>query len=246
MRAWIIDDDATTREIIRQVLKEDGYATRDFNTAYGVLEALDEAPDIILLDVKMPGKRGTDLCREIRMLSNVPIIFLSSADDPIDRVVGLEVGGDDYIAKPFDPRELSARIRAVRRRHSVDPESTKTLPSPPPTPKPTFSSDDTLKVGILTVDPVGYRTIIAGDEIQLTKIEFEILRTLMSEPERVFSREALMERAYDGVRVSKKTIDSHVHRVRSHFAPFGLDPIRTVRGFGYAIDSDMLRKLDSV
>lgn len=235
MKAWIIDDDKVTRAVIKKILEDDGYETREFSSAQGVVESLSENPDIILLDVRMPDKRGTDLCRDIRGVSDVPIIFLSSADDPVDKVVGLEVGGDDYIPKPFDERELSARIRAVRRRHERVLENAESASGGKP------ASSGKLSVGILSMDPVGFRTVIDGQEIQLTKIEFEILRTLMSEPERVFSRDSLMDSAYEGVKVSKKTIDSHVHRVRSNFTRFNIDPIRTVRGFGYAIDTTALK-----
>lgn len=223
MTIWIVDDDATLRLLVHEVLAQQGLVVREFDQPFGVIEALDTAPELILLDVRMPGKPGTDLCREIRAVSQVPIIFLSSADEPIDRVLGLELGADDYICKPFHPRELVARVRAVLRRHHASSEHLD-------------EGDKPSVVGALRLDPVRLVTTFHDQAIDLTPTEFRLLQTLMANAEKVFTRGELMRGAYDGVRVSGKTIDSHIRRLRDSFKPFEVDPIRTVRGVGYALD----------
>ncbi len=223
MSIWVIDDDVTLRKMVREILQQEGFDVREFVDARGVVEALDDQPSLILLDVRMPGQKGTELCREIRARSSVPIIFLSSAADPIDRVVGLELGADDYIVKPFHPKELAARVHAVlRRAEAIAP------------------NDGVLRAGSLTLDPLAIKAEFAGREISLTNTEFRLLQTLMEQPRKVFSRKELMAGAYDGTRVSKKTIDSHIRRVRASFESCDIDPIRTVRGVGYALRLEAL------
>src|SRR5690554_3263197 len=137
---WIVDDDLVQRQIIREILSQEGFETREFSGPSGVVAALDHPPALILLDVRMPEKKGTQLCGEIRGRSDVPIIFVSSAGDPVDRVVGLELGADDYITKPFHPKELAARVHALLRRSS----SSSTSSAPP---------DNIITVGSLSLDP---------------------------------------------------------------------------------------------
>src|SRR5690554_5623464 len=168
----------------------------------------------------MPEKKGTQLCGEIRGRSDVPIIFVSSAGDPVDRVVGLELGADDYITKPFHPKELAARVHALLRRSS-------SASSAPP--------DNIITVGSLSLDPAEMTVALAGKDLTLTKTEFRLLQTLMEQAGKVFTRKELMKGAYDGTRVSRKTIDSHIRRLRANFAEFDIDPLRTVRGVGYAL-----------
>jgi two-component system OmpR family response regulator len=226
MTIWVIDDDITLRKMVRQILTQEGFEVRAFDGPEGVVEALgDEEPELLLLDVRMPGKKGTDLCREIRAQSKVPIIFVSSAGDPIDRVVGLELGADDYITKPFHPKELVARVNAVLRRAVLDDDE---------------GDDELLVVGDLSLDPTAIKVKYADSELPLTKTEFRLLQTLMEQPQKVFSRKELMAGAYEGTRVSKKTIDSHIRRLRTSFGSCKIDPIRTVRGVGYALDYEML------
>lgn len=228
MSVWVIDDDETLRKVVREILEQEGFDVREFDGPAGVVEALaDEDPQLLLLDVRMPGKKGTDLCREIRAESSVPIIFLSSANDPIDRVVGLELGADDYISKPFHHKELAARVNAVLRRGASDSESTS-------------DADKPCVVGTLSLDPKSVKVHFDEDEVELTKTEFRLLHIFMQEPDKVFSRREIMKRAYEGVRVSKKTIDSHIRRLRSSFDDTDIDPVRTVRGVGYALNTDVL------
>lgn len=230
MTIWVIDDDATLRRMVQQILEQEDFRVRSFQGPEGVLEALDAPPELILLDVRMPGQSGTDLCRAIRAQSNVPIIFISSASDPVDRIVGLELGADDYITKPFHPRELSARVRAVLRRAPLAAEPA--------------DADPTLCVGRLSLDPSAVRVRLGEHQLDLTPTEFNLLRTLMQAPEKVFTRRELMRGAWDGTRVSKKTIDSHIRRLRQSFSAHDLDPIRTVRGVGYALDHARLTHHD--
>lgn len=224
MTIWVIDDDITLRKMMRQILTQEGFEVLEFDGPTGVVDRLDDEPELLLLDVRMPGKKGTELCREIRARSAVPIIFVSSAGDPIDRVVGLELGADDYITKPFHPKELTARVNAVLRRAAAD----------------AAGGGETLVVGGLSLDPTAIKVYYRDQELPLTKTEFRLLQTLMEQPRKVLSRKELMEGAYDQTRVSKKTIDSHIRRLRASFDALDVDPIRTVRGMGYAMNIDAL------
>ncbi|AWV88653.1 response regulator transcription factor [Bradymonas sediminis] len=227
---WIVDDDLVQRQIIREILTQEGFETREFDGPNGVVEALSNPPALILLDVRMPHKKGTQLCGEIRGNSDVPIIFVSSANDPVDRVVGLELGADDYINKPFHPKELAARVHALLRRTSVESQSS------------AAPREGVIKVGTLSLDPVEMTVDFAGEELSLTKTEFRLLQTFMEQPGKVFTRQELMKGAYDGTRVSRKTIDSHIRRLRSNFADYDIDPLRTVRGVGYALIIEALEE----
>ena len=222
MTIWIVDDDPSIRQVVRQIVEKEGFEARDFDSAEHVVDSLQEAPELILLDVMMPGKKGTELCRDVRSVSQVPIIFLSTEGEAIDRVVGLELGADDYLVKPFHPKELAARINAVLRRHSSSPDSE--------------ALSEELEIGSLFLDEVSFKVTLDGTDLELTKIEFYLLKTLMSQPTRVFTRDGLMSGAYEGIRVSQKTIDSHIRRLRSSFQDFDIDPVRTVRGVGYALN----------
>jgi DNA-binding response OmpR family regulator len=227
MSIWVIDDDATLRAVVREILEQEEFSIREFAGHDGVIEALDDPPELIVLDVKMPGKKGTDLCREIRAASDVPIIFLSAANEPVDRIVGLELGADDYISKPFNYREFAARVHAVLRRHQQGSS---------------VGDDQRLVVGRLVLDPKGFTVAFDEEAFDLTKTEFRLLETLMEQPRKVFSRNELMQGAYDGVRVSKKTIDSHIRRLRTNFERFDIDPVRTVRGVGYALNHQSMAR----
>lgn len=210
----IADDDPNIRKVVRFALEKadfevveayDGEQAVEFHTLPGV--------ELIVLDVLMPKMDGTDVCREIRKTSNVPIVFLSSNDDEIDKVLGLEMGGDDYISKPFSPRELVARVRAILRRGSRPEESVQTAH------------------GKLRVDLESFSVFWGDDPIQVTKSEFEILAKLISAPGKVFRRNELMR----GSVVSDRTIDSHVGHLRKKFEALGVAPVETVHGVGYKL-----------
>ena len=220
----VVDDDSSIRDVVSFALKKDGYEVVEAGDGRSALDLFAaHSPDLIVLDIMMPELDGTEVCRRIRQDSRVPIVFLSSRDDEIDRVLGLELGGDDYVTKPFSPRELLARVRAILRRGSGD--------------APVMSAEDVnLSHGLLRLDEEEYKAFWGEKELVLTLTEFGILRTLLSRPGKVFSRDDFMEQAYDLSRiVSDRTIDSHVRRVRRKFGDMGAHPIETVHGIGYKL-----------
>ena len=227
----VVDDDAHIREVVRFALDKAGFRTLEAGDGREALEVFDRSsPDLVVLDILMPEMDGTDVCRTLRARSRIPIVFLSSKDDEVDRIVGLELGGDDYITKPFSPRELVARVRAVLRR--VQPEPDTASESATSTP----SKQKILDFGELKLDLDRFQAFWADHEVVLTVTEFGILRTLMGYPGKVFSRSELMDGAYrEHTVVSERTIDSHVRRVRNKFAAVGGDPIETVHGIGYRL-----------
>jgi two-component system, OmpR family, response regulator len=218
----VVDDDGHIREVVRFALGRAGHSVREADNGRAALRAVAERmPDLIVLDIVMPEEDGLATCREIRRKSRVPIIFLSSRDDELDRVLGLELGGDDYVSKPFSPRELVARVAAVLRRTASAAEEVEA---------------GVVRVGTLQLDLGRHRCELNGRELVLTVTEFELLRALMSAPGRVLSRTQLIERAYDGDHhVTERTVDSHVRRLRKKLADVGADPIETVYGVGYRL-----------
>ncbi len=223
-RVLIVDDDPDIRDVVGIALRRGGFETAEAADGAAALRQVAEgAPDLLVLDVTLPGLDGTEVCRRLRQGgSRVPILFLSSRDDEVDRVVGLEIGGDDYLTKPFSPRELVARVRAILRRH----EPPGVAAEPP----------DALGHGRLRLDLESLRVTWDGQEVPLSATELGVLRTLLARPGRVYSREELMDRAYATERiVSDRTIDSHVRRVRARFARLGAAPIETLPGFGYRL-----------
>ena len=217
----IVDDDPAIRDVVRFALSRAGFATEDAEDGCAALSQFAGAmPDLVVLDVMMPRMDGTELCRAIRRTSQVPILFLSSRDDEVDRIVGLEIGGDDYLTKPFSPRELVARVKAILRRVGEAPEAAAPMQ----------------RQGRLSLDGAAVRAHWDGHEIALTATEFGILRTLMRRPGAVVSRDGLMDGAYrDNRVVSDRTIDSHIRRLRTKFATVGASPIETLPGFGYRL-----------
>jgi two-component system OmpR family response regulator len=218
----IVDDDAHIRDVVRYALTAAGFRTAEAADGHQALARFASArPDLVILDVMMPELDGTEVCRRLRATSRVPIVFLSSRDEDVDRIVGLELGGDDYIGKPFSPRELVARVRAVLRRVGE-----REVAAPP----------RLLQHGALRLDLDRFAVSFRGADVALTATEFGILRTLLGYPGKVFSRDELMTAAYDGEAVvSDRTIDSHVRRVRAKLHACGADPIVTVHGVGYKL-----------
>lgn len=221
-RILVADDDPHIRDVICFALEQAGMTT---DVARDGLEALKQVerrpPDLIVLDIGMPELDGLEVSRRLRKLSDVPILFLSARSDEIDRVLGLELGGDDYVTKPFSPRELVARINVILRR---------ARPAPP---------DDVqlLLHGTLSLDPQRHAAALAGHDLDLTPLEFAILQTLARRPRIVFDREQLMQAAYDGkVHVSDRTIDSHIRNIRAKCAALGATTIvETVHGVGFRL-----------
>ncbi|MBP2307733.1 response regulator [Azospirillum melinis] len=221
----LIDDDPHIRDIVRFALNREGFAVVEAGDgAQGLALAQADSPDLILLDIGMPEMDGTEVCRRLRRESRIPIIFLSSRDDEIDRILGLELGGDDYVTKPFSPRELTARVKAVLRR---------TAPPEPPVPE---GPAPVLRHNRLRLDLDGVRAFWDEVEVVLTATEFGLLRTLADRPGKVFSRDALMDGAYATERyVADRTVDSHIRRVRAKFQAAGGAPVETVHGLGYKL-----------
>lgn len=222
----IVDDDPAIRDVVRIALMRDGFETIEAADGTAALaQCAAAAPDLVVLDVMLPEMDGTEVCRALRRHSAVPILFLSSRDSEVDRVVGLEIGGDDYLTKPFSPRELVARVRALLRRTTAHAA-----------PASGMAVGTILTHGRLRLDTETLRVTWDNAEVALTATELGVLRALMARPGRVFSRDELMDRAYATEHVvSDRTIDSHVRRVRAKFAALGAAPIETLPVFGYRL-----------
>jgi len=222
-RILAVDDDLHIREVIRVALRR---AEMTVTEARDGREALArfavDRPDLMILDIGMPELDGLEVCRQIRKSSNVPILFLTARDDEIDRVLGLEIGGDDYVTKPFSPRELVARVNAILRRvvaRDMDAEP------------------EALAQGALSIDVVQHVAAFAGTPLRLTAIEFGILKAFLARPTAVFSREQIMSAAYQlNIQVSDRTIDSHIRNIRAKLAAVNCDNvIETVHGVGFRL-----------
>jgi DNA-binding response OmpR family regulator len=222
MKVLIVEDDPRISDVLEYALKTEGYELAKAQRGREAIElAKRSSPALIVLDVGLPDIDGFEVCRSIRQFSEVPVIFLTSRSDEIDRVVGLEIGGDDYVVKPFSPRELLARIKAIRRRHD------RVTPAPAET-----KGESELRYGPITIDLEKFRIRANGREIVLTAQEFKLLELLVRHPGRVFTREQVLNRAWgEGGLVADRTIDVHVKSLRKKFGKF--DFIETVRGIGY-------------
>lgn len=228
----IADDDPHIREVVRFALENAGFATAQAADGRETIEQFQSVrPDLLILDIVMPEMDGTEVCRQIRANSATPIIFLSSRDEEVDRIIGLELGGDDYVTKPFSPRELVARVKAVLRRGEGSEAAAATVDKK-------HDAERILAHGDLVLDLDRFEARWDGGPVVLTITEFGILRTLLSYPGKVFTRDELMDSAYNYENiVTDRTIDSHVRRVRRKFAAIGVDPIETVHGLGYRLGS---------
>lgn len=224
-RILVVDDDARLREVVRYALDRAGFAVEEARDGREALERFAASPpDLLVLDVLMPELDGLEVCRRIRQKSELPIVFLSSRDEELDRVLGLELGGDDYLTKPFSPRELVSRVKAVLRR-------ARPAPRPPDAAEPA-----PLRAAGLLLDPGTHRVYVGEQEVVLTVTEFNILQVLMSRPGRVRTRDELVDMAYEGPHhISDRTLDSHIRRIRQKLREQGLDPIETVHGLGYRL-----------
>ncbi len=222
----IVDDDPHILEVVRYALQKGGFRTAEAGNGREALARFHELkPDLIILDIMMSEMDGTDVCRSIRTESSVPIIFLSSRDEEIDRIIGLELGGDDYVSKPFSPRELVARVRAVLRRWAATAQQT--APD---------QAGGTISYGGLVIDNDKFQAYWGECPVVLTVTEFGILRTLLGYPGKVFTRDELIAGAYSHDNyITDRTIDSHVRRIRRKFNDAGGDPIETVHGVGYKL-----------
>ncbi|HTU60291.1 MAG TPA: response regulator transcription factor [Polyangiales bacterium] len=215
----VVDDDGHIRQVVRYALERAGHTVREAKDGAEALREIErEPPELMVLDILMPEDDGLEVCKRVRKHSRLPIIFLSSRDDELDRVIGLELGADDYLSKPFSPRELVARVAAVLRR--AVPESEAKL----------------LSHGPLTMDGARHRCSWQGRELTLTVVEFALLETLLAAPGRVFERAQIVQHAYGhGHYITERTVDSHIRRLRKKLSELGADPIETVYGVGYRL-----------
>ena len=222
----VVDDEPTYRDALAFNLRRDGYqviVAADGNAAVAAFES--ESPDLILLDLMLPGLSGIEVCNRVRATSNVPIIMVTAKDDEVDKVVGLEVGADDYLTKPYSYRELVARIRAVLRR--VTPVEAVESAAP-----------DVLEVGKLRLDSDAHVVTLAGEPIQMPLREFELLEMFMENPGRVLTRAQILDRIWGLDYIGDtKTLDVHVKRIRAKIEDDPANPelLVTVRGLGYKL-----------
>jgi DNA-binding response OmpR family regulator len=218
-RILVVEDEEAISEPLAESLEREGFAAEVVGTLELARAAFGrEPPDLILLDVMLPDGDGRDLAREIRKGSDVPIVMLTARGEEIDRVLGLELGADDYVVKPFSPKELVARVRAVLRRTR------------------TAERDEVLRAGDVEIDTGKMRASVAGAQVELTPTEFQLLATLVREPGRVFTRSQLLD-AVHGVAIEsyERAIDAHVKNIRRKIEPTPGSPryVLTVHGVGY-------------
>ena len=212
----IVEDEPRLADLHRDYLQQSGFITEWLADGLEVVPWVREnSPALILLDLMLPGKDGLEICKEIRNFSNVPIIMISARVEEIDRLLGLELGADDYICKPFSPREVVARVKTVLRRSSSQSQEDHQL---------------------LTLDEERYQAILQGKKLDLTAVEFKLLSILAQKPGRIYSRDQLMDRLYSDQRiVCDRTIDSHIKKLRKKIAAAApeLEVIHSVYGVGY-------------
>lgn len=212
----IVEDEQRLADLHRDYLQQMGFATESIGDGMlAVPWVRENTPDLILLDLMLPNKDGLEICKEIRIFSNVPIIMVTARVEEIDRLIGLELGADDYICKPFSPREVVARVKAVLRRGSPSPQTDQ-----PP----------------LVLDEDCYLAILQGKALDLTAVEFQLLSILAGRPGQIFSRDQLMDRIYNDRRiVCDRTIDSHIKKLRKKIAAVipELELIQSVYSIGY-------------
>ncbi len=217
----IVEDDPNTNTLIKTYLEREGFTTLIATDGAKALQlARQQNPGFIILDIMLPKVDGWEVCRQLRTFSNVPVLMLTAREEEIDRVTGLSIGADDYMVKPFSPRELVARIKAIlRRSRPLIPEK-----------------EHKLRCGALELDPEKHRVSLEGHPIHLTTAEYKLLKTLMQAPGRVFSRDELLDAFYQhGEIVIDRVIDVHIGKLRQKIETEPAHPrfILTMRGFGY-------------
>jgi DNA-binding response OmpR family regulator len=227
----IIDDEESLQELLLHALERDGYRVVVAGTCADGLAAFHgDTPDAVLLDVMLPDGSGHDVCREIRISSTVPIIMLTALDDEVDKVIGLELGADDYITKPFGMRELRSRVKAILRRAAM---------TAPVVDGDASAPEERIERAGVVVDRVRHTTEVDGAAVELTYVEFEILSTLILSPGRVFSRNQLLDAVWGSSDFREpRTVDVHVRHLREKIEQDPASPtrIQTVRGVGYRFE----------
>lgn len=222
----IVEDEEKIAQILTDYLKKDGYTVSILSEGTDAVEFIkDNAPGFLILDLMLPGKDGLSICREVREFSNVPILMLTARVDEIDRLVGLETGADDYVCKPFLPREVVARVKTILRR--VDSVSS------------IIVNDDMLQYGDIKMYPNQFKCVVNEQNLDLTPVEFRLLKSLMDRPGFVYSRDKLMRSSYPDDRiVSDRTIDSHIKNLRHKLndASDADELIHSIYGVGYKFE----------
>jgi two-component system alkaline phosphatase synthesis response regulator PhoP len=222
-RVLVVDDEESILKVVDDALTQAGYevhCAEDGEQAERMLAQL--KPDLVILDVMLPGKSGLEIARDLRVTSNVPIIMLSAKGEEVDRILGLEFGADDYVTKPFSPRELVSRVKAILRRATA----------------PLTEERATITVGDLTIDDTSRQVTMAGEPVHLTSSEYGILMLLARHPGKAFSRQAILAALWDEAPVGdERAIDVHIHNMREKLEPDAKNPVYllTVRGFGYRL-----------
>ena len=223
LKILVVDDDTNISELISLYLNKEGYETREVAHGKLVLEVFEEyKPDLVLLDIMLPGIDGYDVCKEIRKKSHTPIIMLTAKGEIFDKVLGLELGADDYMVKPFDPKELMARVKAVLRRHTRPVEE---------------KVKNRIVLDNLIIDKDNYSVTYEGNLVELPPKELEVLYFLANHPKQVFTREQLLDKiwGYDFVG-DTRTVDVHIKRLRDKFEGEHSWSIKTVWGVGYKFE----------
>jgi two-component system catabolic regulation response regulator CreB len=227
-RILIVEDEPSISETIAYALESDGFEVATAGTGAAGFEEIRRKPvDLVVLDVGLPDVNGFDWCRTFRQTSEIPVLFLTARSSEVDRVVGLEIGGDDYVAKPFSPRELTARVRAILRRAA---------PAAEPLPLPQEAASG------FEVDAERYQIRYKGKPLSLSRYEYRILGFLIEHPGRVYTRAQLMDHAWEEPEASmERTVDSHIKSIRSKLREIHpeSDPIVTHRGIGYSLAENM-------
>ena len=224
LKILIVDDDTNISELISLYLNKEGYETREVANGKLALKVFEEyKPDLVLLDIMLPGADGYDVCKEIRKTNRTPIIMLTAKGEVFDKVLGLELGADDYMVKPFDPKELIARVKAVLRRNTQPPEEEKVK--------------NRIVLDSLIIDKDNYSVTYEGNLVELPPKELEVLYFLASHPKQVFTREQLLDKiwGYDFVG-DTRTVDVHIKRLRDKFEGDHAWSIKTVWGVGYKFE----------
>ncbi len=225
MKILLIEDEPSIADMVVYALESEGYTVDWQNTGeLGLNVSRQVSPDLVILDVGLPDMNGFEVFRQLRVISEVPVIFLTARNIEIDRVTGLEMGADDYVVKPFSPRELTARVRAVlRRSQSVDKNA---------------SQANQQAIGPFIISPLAWSVSFHGVELDLTQHEFGVLTSLLNNPGQVFSREQLLAKVWDAPEHRlDRTVDAHVKNIRNKLRQVDnqSDPIKTKRGIGYYI-----------
>lgn len=224
----IVEDEPKVAALLADYLRASSFVPRIVTDGREVVPAVRSAPPaLVLLDLMLPGRDGLEICRELRQFTDVPIIMVTARIDEIDRLLGLELGADDYISKPFSPREVVARVKAVLRRHGQINEHGE------------FPQAEPRAIPGLSIQPEAHRAELDGARLELTPVEFRLLETLASHPGRVFSRAALRDRIYqDGRNVSSRTLDSHIRNLRRKLSEASprRELLHSKHGVGYRLD----------